>query len=204
MKSASRQFAHGHDITAIHRRPGVRRRVFDLIAVSCVEMLHRYLRLSMPSIASSVDRRPADSTFCCAAQFYAAMHKPQAGVRALTIAPAFADTLAVLHPFLLLTARSCGEAKQFQAKPNKSKQNSLDFLGFIRPNQDFSMGYTDSKQKSDLVSNYVQNVSEGFPLFSEASKMRRRASPRLRRRSLIRGSAVPVSDAFRDRNTLYG
>jgi hypothetical protein len=32
-------------------------------------------------------------------------------------------------------------ASSVQAKPNKTKQNSLDFLGFIRPNRDFSMGY---------------------------------------------------------------
>jgi len=36
-------------------------------------------------------------------------------------------------------------AKQIQGKPNKSKQNSLDLLGFIRPNPDLSMGYGDSK-----------------------------------------------------------
>jgi ArsR family transcriptional regulator len=36
-------------------------------------------------------------------------------------------------------------AKGLQAKPNKTKQNSLDLLGFIRPNRDFSMGYGDSK-----------------------------------------------------------
>jgi hypothetical protein len=32
------------------------------------------------------------------------------------------------------------QAKGFQAKPNKTKQNSLDLLGFIRPNRGFSMG----------------------------------------------------------------
>jgi hypothetical protein len=36
-------------------------------------------------------------------------------------------------------------AKQIQEKPNKSKQNRLDLLGFIRPNQGFSMGYSESK-----------------------------------------------------------
>jgi hypothetical protein len=30
-------------------------------------------------------------------------------------------------------------------KPNKSKENRLDFLGFLWPNQDFSMGYSESK-----------------------------------------------------------
>ena len=33
------------------------------------------------------------------------------------------------------------ETKQYQAPPNKTKQNCLDLLGFIRPNRDFSMGY---------------------------------------------------------------
>jgi hypothetical protein len=42
-------------------------------------------------------------------------------------------------------ARSAGPAKQKQIKPNKTKQNGLDFLGFIRPNRGFSMGYTESK-----------------------------------------------------------
>jgi hypothetical protein len=38
-----------------------------------------------------------------------------------------------------------GAAKQFQAKPRKSKKKGLDWLGFIRPNRDFSKGYGDSK-----------------------------------------------------------
>jgi hypothetical protein len=36
-------------------------------------------------------------------------------------------------------------AKQFQAKPNKTKENSLDLFGFIRPNRDFPMDYGESK-----------------------------------------------------------
>jgi len=32
-----------------------------------------------------------------------------------------------------------------QILPNKSKQNGLDLLGFIRQNRDFSMGYGESK-----------------------------------------------------------
>jgi hypothetical protein len=36
-------------------------------------------------------------------------------------------------------------ANSIQINPNKSKQKSLDFLGFIRPNRDFSMGYGESK-----------------------------------------------------------
>ena len=36
--------------------------------------------------------------------------------------------------------KSQAKPKQIQANPNKSKQNCLDLLGFIRPNRDFSMG----------------------------------------------------------------
>jgi hypothetical protein len=36
-------------------------------------------------------------------------------------------------------------AKTIQAKPNKTKQKSLDFLGFLWPNRAFSMGYGESK-----------------------------------------------------------
>jgi hypothetical protein len=43
-------------------------------------------------------------------------------------------------------AAGAGEAQLAgQIRPNKTKQNSLDLLGFIRPNWDFSMGYGDSK-----------------------------------------------------------
>jgi hypothetical protein len=34
-----------------------------------------------------------------------------------------------------------------QTNPNKTKQKSLDFLGFIRPNRDFSMGYERKNKK---------------------------------------------------------
>jgi hypothetical protein len=36
-------------------------------------------------------------------------------------------------------------AKLIQAKPNKTKQKSLDFLGFFWPIRGFSMGYGESK-----------------------------------------------------------
>jgi hypothetical protein len=36
-------------------------------------------------------------------------------------------------------------AKSVQINPNKTKQKSLDLLGFIRPNRDFSKGYGESK-----------------------------------------------------------
>jgi hypothetical protein len=37
------------------------------------------------------------------------------------------------------------DASSDQANPNKTKQNCLDFLGFIRPNRDFSKGYGQKK-----------------------------------------------------------
>jgi hypothetical protein len=39
------------------------------------------------------------------------------------------------------------DSKFSQAQPSKIKQKPLDFLDFIRPNWDFSMGYGDSKQE---------------------------------------------------------
>jgi hypothetical protein len=49
-----------------------------------------------------------------------------------------------------------------QANPNKTKQKSLDFLGFIRRNRDFSKGYGRKNKKKTRVSSCVQNVSGGF------------------------------------------
>jgi hypothetical protein len=51
------------------------------------------------------------------------------------------------------------KARSVQANPNKTKQKSLDFLGFIRPNRDFSMGYGKKIKKSTRVSSCMQNVS---------------------------------------------
>jgi hypothetical protein len=43
-------------------------------------------------------------------------------------------------------AREYSQRASFaQASPNNSKQKSLDLLGFIRPNRDFSMTYSESK-----------------------------------------------------------
>jgi hypothetical protein len=45
-------------------------------------------------------------------------------------------------------ARQAGRpnrSKQNQIKPNETKQNCLVSFGFIRPKQDFSMGYNESK-----------------------------------------------------------
>jgi hypothetical protein len=41
--------------------------------------------------------------------------------------------------------RAAGRPKLFQIIPSKTKQNSLDLLGFIRPNRDFSKAYSYSK-----------------------------------------------------------
>jgi hypothetical protein len=46
-----------------------------------------------------------------------------------------------------------------QANPNSSKQEGLDFLGFIRPNRDFSKGYGDSKQKKPVLSQAMFKMS---------------------------------------------
>jgi hypothetical protein len=59
--------------------------------------------------------------------------------------PARFATNATQLYYLPTTVRLPDPAKFFQAKPSKTKQECLDFLGFIRPNQDFSMGYSESK-----------------------------------------------------------
>ena len=51
-------------------------------------------------------------------------------------------------------------AKFIQAKPNKTKQKSLDFLGFLWPNLDFSMGYGESKQKNLFPRHTVPQMSQ--------------------------------------------
>jgi hypothetical protein len=51
-------------------------------------------------------------------------------------------------------------AHSVQAKPNKTKQESLDFLGFIRPNRDFSMGYDEKNNKKRLPSQVVFKTSQ--------------------------------------------
>jgi hypothetical protein len=56
--------------------------------------------------------------------------------------------------FPIREASGPNDSKPNQARPNRTKENqekprkkSLDFLGFIRPNQDFSMGCGDSREK---------------------------------------------------------
>src|SRR5271166_1058821 len=56
MKPSTCQLADGHDVTCAHGRPGVGRRVLDLMKVSGVEMPHRSLLNLLPSAESSLDR----------------------------------------------------------------------------------------------------------------------------------------------------
>jgi hypothetical protein len=37
-----------------------------------------------------------------------------------------------------------------QDNPNKNKEKSLDFLGFVWPNRGFSMGYKEKNKKNPL------------------------------------------------------
>src|SRR6185437_10786036 len=99
VKAAPREFAPGHDVAAVDRRPGVRRGVFDLVTVSGMEMLHCCLRSSaaiervLRQTAPRWTGGRAFSASYCAAQFHAAMHGAQAEVGALP-----AGVLKVLHP----------------------------------------------------------------------------------------------------------
>jgi hypothetical protein len=53
-----------------------------------------------------------------------------------------------------------------QANPNKTKQKSLDFLGFIRPNRDFSKGCEQKNKKNRIASQVVCKTSQtDLPLF---------------------------------------
>jgi hypothetical protein len=62
-----------------------------------------------------------------------------------------------------------------QANPNKTKQKSLDFLGFIRPNRDFSMGYGQKNKKNRLASQVVCETSQAPSHFFLARSRQRRA-----------------------------
>jgi hypothetical protein len=66
-------------------------------------------------------------------------------------------------------------ANSVQANPNKTKQKSLDFLGFIRPNRGFSMGYGRKNKKNRLASQVVSETSQialfiSFPLGKRLAK----------------------------------
>jgi hypothetical protein len=51
-------------------------------------------------------------------------------------------------------------ANSVQINPNKTKQKSLDFLGFIRPNRGFSKGYEQKNKKNRLASQVVRKTSQ--------------------------------------------
>ena len=50
-----------------------------------------------------------------------------------------------------------------QANPNKSKQNRLNLLGFIRPNRDFSTDYRRKNKKLRLASQVLCKTSQTHP-----------------------------------------
>jgi hypothetical protein len=56
MEAAAREFAEGRDIVAMDGRPGLRRRVPDLLKVSQVEMSHQFSRHQLALSESSVGR----------------------------------------------------------------------------------------------------------------------------------------------------
>src|SRR5882757_859866 len=115
MEAASRQFTHGDDIAAMHRRPRVGRRVLDLVTVSHVEMLHLGLRVRCRRARPPLTRGRLDSNFCCTAQFYAAMRNTQTEIRVLftaSAAPTFA--LNVPHPSLHVMAANFRSAERLQ------------------------------------------------------------------------------------------
>jgi hypothetical protein len=60
----------------------------------------------------------------------------------------------------MFASRSTRRPNKIQANPNKSKQNCLDLLGFIRPNRDFSMSYDESKQKNPVPSRALCKTSQ--------------------------------------------
>jgi hypothetical protein len=65
--------------------------------------------------------------------------------------------------------------------PNKSKQNQancLDFLGFVRPNRDFSKGYEQKNKKIGLAS---QVVCKASPALLSPSHADRRGARFIRR-----------------------
>jgi hypothetical protein len=73
-----------------------------------------------------------------------------------------------------------------QANPNKTKQKSLDFLGFIRPNRDFSMGYEQKNKKNRLAYQVVCKTSQAHLSLvspSAGARLARRGSSRRLRKA---------------------
>ena len=88
------------------------------------------------------------------------------------------------------------KTKQNQAKPNKSKQKSLDLLGFIRPNSGLFNGLRPKKiKKSFPVSGPARNVSIRFHALLMRRRTRGRRPPR---RSAI-GKHIVLGSGFYNR-----
>src|SRR5271166_2103066 len=75
MKSASYELAESHTIVTMHGRPGVRRRILDLINIPHMEMLHRALH-------RLIRHAKPFSTNCCTAP-YLCCHAQSAGLRSM-------------------------------------------------------------------------------------------------------------------------
>jgi hypothetical protein len=75
----------------------------------------------------------------------------------------------------LREARLQPQVELYTIKPNKTKQNSSDLLGFICPNRDFSMGYEPKNKKIRArVSGCAQNVSDAsLPSLLQPHRMAR-------------------------------
>jgi hypothetical protein len=67
-----------------------------------------------------------------------------------------------------------------QANPNKTKQKSLDFLGFIRPNRDFSMRYGRKNKKiGSRLRLCAKRLKRTFhPFLPRLARLTRRGSSR--------------------------
>src|SRR5208337_5605866 len=75
MKSASHELAESHTIVTMHGRPGVRRRILDLINIPHMEMLHRALH-------RLIRHAKPFSTNCCTAP-YLCCYAQSAGLRSM-------------------------------------------------------------------------------------------------------------------------
>jgi hypothetical protein len=73
-------------------------------------------------------------------------------------------------------------ANSFQTNPNKTKQKSLDFLGFIRPNRGFSKGYEQENKKiGSRLRLCAKSLKALFIRFWPARLARRGSRQRLRK-----------------------
>jgi hypothetical protein len=88
-------------------------------------------------------------------------------------APSIAAILYLSQPCGLLPRCAPGlefnqSANFVQTNPNKTKQKSLDFLGIVRPNWDFSMGCGQKNKKIDSRLKLCAKRLKRFPLPSSA------------------------------------